>query len=246
MDTARLHKGHRLEPTLSVLLPVYNAQRMLGQMLAQLVEILPDVSQQFEVLVIDDGSTDATHEIARELAMDYPQLGIVSHPTRLGMATAIRTGLARTTGEMVLLRDEDSRADLHDIPKLWRLGDKHDIVIARTPSQTAAGSIPRLPAGMTMRMPSELRPPLALLHRRVTRGWLTLGGAEELLSHLSRKGYPMAEVEVRDEKPVIHPASLVETIAKRYTGSSVAAHPKVNEPKRPNYLAKLKAFALGE
>lgn len=236
-----------MEPTLSVLLPVYNAQRILGQILAQLIEILPDVTPQFEMLVIDDGSTDATTEVAHELAMDYPQIGVVHHPTRLGMATMIRSGLARTSGEMVLIRDEDCRADLYDISKLWRHAANHDIVLARSPSQSAAGFIPRLPAGMTMRLPGEFRPPLQLLHRRVARGWLTLGGAEELLAHLARKGYPLLEVEVRDARPVVGPANLAEVLAQRWgSPQTKTTDPKGSELKRPNYLAKLKAFAWGE
>lgn len=236
-----------MEPTLSVLLPVYNAQRTLGQMLAQLVEILPDLTPQFEVLVIDDGSTDATCEVAHELAMDYPQIGAVHHQARMGMAAAIRTGLSRTSGEMVLIRDELCRADMYDIPKLWRHATTHDIVLARVPSQSVAGFIPRLPPGIVMKSPSELRPPLQLLHRRVTRGWLTLGGNEELMAHLARKGYPMLEIDVRDTKPMLTPATLIETLAARIPQPpELPSRPKHVELKRPNYLAKLKEFALGE
>jgi glycosyltransferase involved in cell wall biosynthesis len=236
-----------LEPTLSVLLPIYNAQRILGQMMAQLIEILPELTPRFEMLIIDDGSTDATSEVAHELAMDYPQIGVVTHPTRLGAATAIRTGLSRTSGEMVLIRDEDCRADVYDIPKLWRHATSHDIVLARVPSQSMAGFIPRLPAGMVMKMPTEMRPPLQLLHRRVTRGWLTLGGNEELVAHLVRKGYPLLEVDVRDAKPALTPAALIDTlIARMPQPTEKIKTPKLGEPRRPNYLAKIKAFALGE
>ena len=239
-----------LEPTLSVLVPVYNAQRALGPILAQLVEVLPDISPQFEMLVIDDGSTDATPEVAQEMAADYPQIGFVAHPSRLGMAAAVRTGLARSSGEMVLVRDEECRADLYDIPKLWRHANMHDIVLGRVPSQSIAGTIPRLPINVATRTPTELRPPLQLLHRRVTRGWLTLGGHEELLVHLARKGYPMMEVEVRDRQPMADPAMIAEKIAQRWltpvSGTAAMVQPKIMEPRRPNYLAKLKAFALGE
>ena len=102
----------RLTPTLSVVLPVFNAQTRLGPMVAQLLEVLPELTPEFELLVINDGSTDATDEVARELSLDYPQVCLISHPVRLGRSGAIRSALARSSGGSVLMVDEDSRVNL--------------------------------------------------------------------------------------------------------------------------------------
>ena len=240
-----------MQPTLSVLVPVYNAQCVLGQLIGQWIEILPDLTPHFELLIIDDGSTDATSEIAYELARDYPQIGLVRHPSRLGMAAAVRTGMTRTSGEMVLVRDEQSRADLYDLPKLWRFAGQHDIILGRVAHRSHVGWVPRLPGAP---LPAEaMRPGMLLFHRRVARGWLTLGGMEELLAHLQRKGYPMLEVDVRVSSAEPDIAMLAEQIARRASTSNtpgqesrMPTRPAILEPKRPNYLARLKAFALGE
>ncbi len=242
-----------MQPSLSVIVPVYNQQRVIGQIVEQLIEILPELTSRFELLLVDDGSTDATVEAARELAAFYPQITVISHPLRLGMATNVRTGLARSSGEMVLIRDEDCRVDLHEIPKLWRQAASHDIIIAKTAPRHALGWIPQLPLGPGV-SPHHVRASLYLLHRRVTRGWLTLGGAEELLTHLTRKGYPIVEVEVRPPRLASEAGQLADKImqqlgpattlpnGQRYVPQRAAAI----DPKRPNYLAKIKAFALGE
>ncbi len=242
-----------MQSSLSVIVPVYNQQRVIGQIVEQLIDILPELTPRFELLIVDDGSTDATAEAARDLAAFYPQIMVVSHPMRLGTATNVRTGLARSSGEMVLIRDEDCRVDLHDIPKLWRHAASHDIIIAKTAPRHAMGWIPQLPIGPGSSQHSG-RASLYLLHRRVTRGWLTLGGGEELLTHLTRKGYPIIEVETRQPRMASEAGQLADKILQQLGASNgspngqryVPQRAAAVDPKRPNYLAKIKAFALGE
>lgn len=100
-------KGALLEPSLSVLLPVYNDQSTLAATVQQILEVLSDTSGRFELVIIDDGSSDATIEVADELASYYPQVSAVRHAKPLGREAAIRTGLERSNGDLVLLRDEN-------------------------------------------------------------------------------------------------------------------------------------------
>lgn len=94
-----------LQRSLSVLLPVHNAQSTLADMVADLLEFASDWTHKFELLIIDDGSTDATSEVAHELSRCYPQIRAIRHATRMGRETAIRTGLEQSVGEMVFVRD---------------------------------------------------------------------------------------------------------------------------------------------
>src|SRR5262245_19158235 len=93
--------------TLCVLLPVYNGHHSLESTVAELLEWLPELTDHFELCILDDGSTDDTADVARELAARYPQIKLVRHPVRLGLAETIQTALDNTRGEVVLVGDED-------------------------------------------------------------------------------------------------------------------------------------------
>ena len=96
-----------MQRSLSVLLPVKDAQATLTASVDDILDIVADTIERFEVLIIDDGSTDATNEVAHELTRHYPQVRVVCHGTPQGQAAAIRTGLKRSQGEVVVMRDEN-------------------------------------------------------------------------------------------------------------------------------------------
>ena len=96
-----------MQRSLSVLLPVKNAQATLDQAVHEILEVVADSSEQFELLIIDDGSTDATSEVTQELTRHYPQIRVVRHGAARGREAAIRTGLERSQGEVVMLRDDE-------------------------------------------------------------------------------------------------------------------------------------------
>lgn len=107
--------------TLCVLLPVYNAQKSLKGAVRDLLDVLPEIAEHFELCILDDGSTDDTEEISRELAAEYPQISLLRHPTRSGLVETIRTGLDHTQGEIVVIGDGDYALDADDLRALWQL-----------------------------------------------------------------------------------------------------------------------------
>jgi glycosyltransferase involved in cell wall biosynthesis len=107
--------------TLCVLLPVYNAHHCLQASVSEILEVLPEVTDHFELCILDDGSTDDTAEAARELAALYPQIKLIRHPVRLGLGETIQTALDNTQGEIVLVGDEDYCLDSDDLRTLWQL-----------------------------------------------------------------------------------------------------------------------------
>ena len=239
-----------MESSLSALLPVHNAQATLAATVHEFLEILPEVTRDFELVIADDGSTDATIEVADELAVYYPQVSAVRHARRRGRVAAIRTALARSSGEIVLLRDDDCRLPLGEVHRLWRAAAQHEIVLGRLapPAESKWPAWKRLDAG-----PSG---GLQLLRRRVI-GPISaaLGHQTTLLATLTDQGYAWHEVEVAHPGPY-RDARRLSALARRLLrrGGDQADQPAPTDPdspahhgpKRPNYLGKLRDFALGE
>lgn len=102
--------------SLSVLLPVKNAQATLNTAVHQILDEMTDSGDRFEILIIDDGSTDATSEVAHDLTCHYPQIRLLRHGISRGREAAIRTGLERSRGEVIMLRDDPTGFSIIDRP----------------------------------------------------------------------------------------------------------------------------------
>ncbi len=120
-----------MEQSLSVVLPVYNAETTLAQQIAKLLEVLPDITPDFEILVVDDGSTDHTEEVAYELSKYFPQLHVTRHNCRRGAAAAVQTGMLKTRGDVVFVQDEQAHVRVSDLQRLWNMRHDDQLVMAR-------------------------------------------------------------------------------------------------------------------
>ena len=116
--------------SLSIILPVRDAEASLSGQVARLLEVLPDLTGCFEILLVDDASTDHTLDVARELAAQYPQVRLVRHRDHLGPAAAVRTGLQWARGSTVFVQDARSALSTRNLRRLWRERDRHDLVVA--------------------------------------------------------------------------------------------------------------------
>jgi hypothetical protein len=118
-------KEHPLERSLTVLLPVHNAQSTLSATIPAILDVVSELTPQFELVIIDDGSTDATSEVAEELTHCYPQVRFLSHGSPVGCEAAIRAGLQQSRGEIVFVRHEGAGPNAEEIRRLWRAADAH-------------------------------------------------------------------------------------------------------------------------
>jgi dolichol-phosphate mannosyltransferase len=116
-------------PELSVTFPVLNEQEVLPSVLDEAFEVLPAVADRWELVVVDDGSTDATPDILREAAEGEPRLRIVTHPQPMGYGASVRDGLAATTLMVVLMTDGDGQFDLRDAIDLFPLLQRHHLAV---------------------------------------------------------------------------------------------------------------------
>lgn len=117
--------------SLSALLPVYNGETTLPGQIEELLELLPELTPQFELVIVDDGSTDGTRELADEFAHRFPQVRTLGHHRPLGRAAALRTGARHAKGDVLFLRDDGCRLPLDQLGRLWRASAEYAAVLAR-------------------------------------------------------------------------------------------------------------------
>lgn len=116
-------------PNISVFFPVYRDERTVRTVTEKALAVLREVANQYEVVIIDDGSPDRAGEIADELAREYPEVSVVHHKKNLGYGAAIREGLARCRYEWICFTDGDDEYDIFDLRKLIALKDYYDLII---------------------------------------------------------------------------------------------------------------------
>ncbi len=103
-------------PDLSVVIPVCNEQDNVAPLAREIVVAL--AGRQFEILFVDDGSTDATLERLRGLRAEIPQLRVLRHSRRSGQSYAVASGVRAAAAEWVATLDGDGQNDPADIPAL--------------------------------------------------------------------------------------------------------------------------------
>lgn len=119
MGSAAKRSGHAgYEMKASIIIPVYNEFRTLPQVLLRVQNAALPMGASKEIIVVDDGSTDGTGQ----LLDTYKGESLLIHHSmpNFGKGTAIRVGLAKATGEIVLIQDGDLEYDPHDYEKLVR------------------------------------------------------------------------------------------------------------------------------
>jgi len=119
-----------LERSLTVVLPVYNAPQKLQDHAPRLLEMAAELTSAFEVLIIDDGSTDQTDDIARDLARRFPQVKSVRHAKHQGQQAAVEAGLKRATGDVVFVHDVESPISEKEMHRMWALRNEDQLVMA--------------------------------------------------------------------------------------------------------------------
>jgi len=115
---------------LSVVLPAYNEESNIRAVVEDALAALPTVSTEFEVIIVDDGSTDATMQVAEELIREHsPQVRLLHHRVNSGYGAAIRTGLQHAKYDLAFYTDADRQFDLGELTYFVPFIQDHDMVI---------------------------------------------------------------------------------------------------------------------
>ncbi len=125
-------QSERAQPYLSVILPMYNEQAAVGQTVTGVTAVLNKLmAGHFEIIVVDDGSSDDSAAAVNALAL--PCVRLIQHPYNIGNGAAVKTGIRQAKGTYILLMDADGQHRPEDIPRLLEHAELYDMVVgART------------------------------------------------------------------------------------------------------------------
>jgi len=117
---------------LSIVIPVYNERDNLRDLYLELNHVLSDMDVSYEILLVDDGSTDGSLEVLSELSLEDSHLKIISFRRNFGQTSAMAAGFDHAKGRVVVTMDADRQNNPADIPALLeRLDQGYDIVSGR-------------------------------------------------------------------------------------------------------------------
>ena len=106
---------------ISVVVPVYNEQANLPILISKLVEVFDRLGSLYEMIFVDDGSSDGSRKLLKEMASQVPSLRVVGLKQNRGLSTALLAGMREARGKIIVTLDSDLQNDPEDIPRLLEL-----------------------------------------------------------------------------------------------------------------------------
>jgi glycosyltransferase involved in cell wall biosynthesis len=142
-------------PAFSVVVPVYNEQGNAAPLCVEIREVMSAIGRPFEMIFVNDGSSDGTLQELQRIAATEPRLRILDLDGNFGEAGALSAGFQAARGDLVISMDGDGQNDPHDIPRLletlerngcrvvsgWRQARQEDLLLRVLPSRIANGLI---------------------------------------------------------------------------------------------------------
>lgn len=220
-----------MEPSLTVVLPIHNAERSLQQDVGDVLEAAYELTPRVTVLIVDDASTDDSYEVAAELANRYPQVDVLRRPPREALQESLRRVRQSIDSDVVIVHDGSSRVNPNQLRLIWRqqqvLGAVRDSI--------------RNPQGVSfadLRRPSLNQPMMESAHRR-------LWGFQQMAPEpASAEAAAIADEALADEAQAAGEGNRTDEASRpKPAGRGVGAIPSLP---RPNVLGTITDFALGE
>jgi glycosyltransferase involved in cell wall biosynthesis len=196
-------------------------------MVADVLRVLPQLVDEFEIIVVDDGSRDETAVVTQQLAAQHPEVKLVQHEVNKGYGTAVLTGLSHASKDLVFFTDADRQFDLSEVEKLLAHIETADLVVGyrqprRDPFMRRLNGkgwswLVTLLFGYTAR---DIDCAFKLMRRTVVERLqeeITSGGATfsaEFLVRAKQAGFKIVEVPIGGHRP-------------RVAGSPTGANPRV-------------------
>ena len=199
---------YRQQDGISVFFPAYNDEKTIGTLVSQALNLLPSLTDNYEVVVINDGSADATRRILEDLARKSKHLKVINHEQNFGYGMALRSGFSHASKDLIFYTDGDGQYDVREIQKLLSLMTSNcDVVngykIARSDAayRKITGAVYNQVARLLFDLPiRDVDCDFRLIRRSAVRSIdLTSSGGTicvELIYKLRRKGYAFVETPI--------------------------------------------------
>lgn len=115
-------------PEFSIVLPVYNEEENLETLAVGIVNAMNSVNKSYEVILVDDGSTDGSKEVLKKICDQYPGFRALVFQENCGQTAAFDAGFRNAKGKVIITMDADLQYDPWDIPSLLKKLDEYDAV----------------------------------------------------------------------------------------------------------------------
>ena len=114
---------------LSIVIPVYNSEQSLPPLMERLSQVLPSLSDTYEVILVNDGSRDKSWSVISSLAPQYPFVHAINMMRNYGQHNALLCGIRQAQGDIIVTMDDDLQHPPEEISKLLdKLAEGYDVV----------------------------------------------------------------------------------------------------------------------
>jgi glycosyltransferase involved in cell wall biosynthesis len=210
--------------SLTIVLPVHNGESRLRSDVARMLDLASELTSDFGILIVDDGSTDATYEVAEDMATRYPQIAVRRHRHRCGLGPAIEHVQRNVRSDAVIFHDGLTPMNVNQMRNVWRRW------IAQNDVEQGAGN----PAAQQQEICDFDN--LPAIHAAMERAHGQLPGFQ--LIALSKQDRPGETTECADT--VSSPRTDAAHVSR---GEGVGRIPRLP---RPKLLSAIADFAFGE
>ncbi|GCE27356.1 hypothetical protein KDA_28400 [Dictyobacter alpinus] len=119
----------RLAQSLAVVLPAYNEEAVIEKTVSLATLALQKWTNDFEIVVVNDGSQDRTRQIVEQLIISEPRIRLINHPVNKGYGAALATGFHAVSKDLVFFMDSDGQFDIDDLERFFPLIENYDAVL---------------------------------------------------------------------------------------------------------------------
>jgi len=114
--------------SISAFFPAYNDEGTIELMVDRLRKVLPELTDDYEIIIVNDCSPDRSGEVADELARKYDFIRVIHHPKNKGYGGALNTGFNSSIKDLVFYTDGDAQYDVFELKNLFKYIHKYDVV----------------------------------------------------------------------------------------------------------------------